>query len=182
MVDQELFIAEIQKTYDDSMQKKEKFMAAINNSESGQQELRDKLEAMKLEFTNNARDVVNFDTKFDEARNNYKAKNDVYLQKLRDMKRVESRRVQIETDLTNLQEHFAERSKTWVWNELDWAIEWKLWRNAFCSSQSEIQQMRKRNEDALAEHRQKKQEMTAMQTGTKRDYEVTNKWRQNRFD
>lgn len=94
------------------MQKKEKFMAAINNSESGQQELRDKLEAMKLEFTNNARDVVNFDTKFDEARNNYKAKNDVYLQKLRDMKRVESRRVQIETDLTNLQEHFAERSKT----------------------------------------------------------------------
>lgn len=112
VIDQEKFIAEIQKTSDDTMQQKEKLISASVNSVSIQQKLRDELAAKREELKNGARAVDNFDAKFEEMRKSYKEKNEIYLQKVRETKRIESKKKRIEDDLGRLKEHLVECSQT----------------------------------------------------------------------
>lgn len=152
VVDQEKFLGEIQKTVDTSMAAKEKILSDMVNSESDQQKLKDKYNEQKAAIESEGQAAANYEAKFQEMRNNFQAKNEVYQEKVREFKRLQSKRDRITSDIARMNEHIQER--------------------ATASSQNEINQLKAQNEANLAEYRNRQKELEALHAGAKRDIEM----------
>lgn len=112
VANQEALIAEIQKTKDTSSEQKEKILRTIANADNGHQELQDQMNAKKQEITSNARSATNFEAEYGEMREKFKEMNENFCRKARELKTKKSRKVRMNQELENLQQHLAERMRT----------------------------------------------------------------------
>lgn len=105
VVDQETFLAEVKTTLDSSIAKKEEIIKSVQNSATSEQKQKDQCMALKAEIDAKNRVAAAYDAKFNEMRENFKNKNEIYLQKARELKRVESKRDRIASDIAKLKDH-----------------------------------------------------------------------------
>lgn len=152
VIDQEKFVGEIQKTVDTSMGAKEKILSSMVNSESDQQKLKEKFDEQKAAIESEGQAAANYEAKFQEMRGNFQAKNAVYQEKVREFKRLQSKRDRIASDITRMNEHIQER--------------------ATAASQNEIGQLKAKNEANLVEYRERRKELEALRAGAVRDIEM----------
>lgn len=152
VMDQEKFRGEVQKTLDISTAAKEQIVSDMVNSESNEQKLKDKYDENKLALEAQAQATANYEAKFQEKRKHFLAKNEIYQEKARELKRLESKRNRIQSDIAKMNEHIEER--------------------ALAASQTEISKLRAKNEANLVQYKERRTELDALRAGAIRDIEM----------
>lgn len=114
VIDQETFLVEVKSTLDTSIAKKEEIVQSIQNNAASEQKYKDECIALKTEIDAKNRAAAAYDAKFAEMRENFKNKNEIFLQKARELKRVECKRDRIASDIAKLKDHIENHAHSYV--------------------------------------------------------------------
>lgn len=109
VIAQERLIAVIQKTKDESLERKVAMVQTLTNGNLSQQQLQDELTAKKEALANDTRRFA--ESKYEMMRQQFQNEDAAYQRKLREMNGLTAKKCQLESDVARLVEHLAERSK-----------------------------------------------------------------------
>lgn len=107
MRNQEDFVREIKTTLDKAMEEKKKLLSQIQTSNGDA--LKEEMSNIKGQIDELSKLILGQNQKIEELKNNYKAKNDIYMDSVRECKKYEIKMIRMRKDIDSIKQHIAEQ-------------------------------------------------------------------------
>lgn len=110
VMNQERFVQEIKSTFDEAMERKNKFLSEMQSADADN--LKDQFSNIKAEIDELSRSMVAQNKKMEQFRQSYKIKNESYLEAVRQVKKTGSTMQRIQNDIESIKQHIADQLNT----------------------------------------------------------------------